>query len=501
MYDPKGGNKPAYDPQYQKPPVEEPPKDNPPGDPYGQKPPTDKPPYGQQPPPDKPPYEEPPPDKQPPYGQKPPGNGKTCDPPTGNCKCPDWKLEDGPANEPFRRLLQRLEDILEELAETKPTDATKKFADDLKDAEKEYQGVVALVNKYKEFYEKLDCKMAEAINWQKDMGEWIAGKVTDAEKDAIKNSHKTNYEDLETKICCEWIKCREYFISMQDCFEQSKKKEEEAKDNYDAIKNLEKTLGDRFADLKSLFEKAKGYRDEERFRAVYAVSLEFEDVFQDLSVLRDWFTARTECNIDSQPGQGAQESDPRKVWTEKNFKAELVRRLRLLILAKYQKFRWWQDFLTRTSDNQKKKDACEKFRKERRDKFVQEADDIEPEETGEGEGGGGETPKYPGGETPKYPGGGGGETPQYPGGGGGETPPYPGGGGGETPQYPGGGGGGETPQYPQTPPQQPPTQQYPGTKTPPEYPPTQQQYPGGEQQPPQYQQTPPPPQSRGRQKS
>ena len=493
MYDPKGGNKPAYEPPYQKPPVEEPPQENPPEYPSGEKPPTEKPPYGQQPPPEQPPYEQKPPTgEEPPYGKKPPGNGKTCDPPTGNCKCPDWELENGPANEPFRRLLQRLEDILEGLAE-KPTDATKKFADDLKDADKEYQGVVALVNKYKEFYDKLDCKMAEAINWREDMAEWIAGKLTEAEKNAIQQSHQTNYGDVEKRICCEWIKCREYFLSMQDCLEQAKKKEEEAKENYDAIKNLEKTLGDRFADLKSLFDKAKGYRDEERFRAVYAVSLEYEAVFKDLSLIRDWFNARTECNVDSEQTQSAPDTagnnDPRKVWTPQNFKTELVRRLRLLILARYQKLRWWHDFLTRTSDNQKKKEACEKFRKERRDKFIQEADDIEPEETGEGEGGGypggGETPKYPGGETPKYPGGG-------------ETPKYPGG-GGETPQYP-----------PQTPPQQPPTQQYPGKEYPPpqtpptqypgaetpEYPPPTQQYPGGKQ--PQYPQTPPPPQSRGR---
>lgn len=491
MYDPKGGKNPAYDPQYQKPPVEEPPQESPPETPYGQKPPTENPPYGQQPPPtEQPPYGEKPPDKQPPYGHKPPGNGKTCDPPTGNCKCPDYPLEDGPANEPFRRLLQRLEDILEELAE-KPTDATKKFADDLKDAEKEYTGVVALVNKYKEFYDKLDCKMAEAINWRQDMSEWIAGKLTDAEKNAIANSRKSNYDNIEKKICCEWIKCREYFLTMQDCFEQSKKKEEEAKDNYEAIKNLEKTLGDRFADLKSLFEKAKGYRDEERFRAVYAVSLEFESVFKDLSLLRDWLQARKECSIGSEQTQGAQDaaatSDPRKVWTPEKFKSELVRRLRLLILARYQKFRWWHDFLTRTADNQKKKEACEKFRKERRDKFIQEADDIEPEETGEGEGGGYpgggyQTPKYPfGGKTPKHPFGG--ETPQYPP----HTPPQ------QPPgqQYPGS-------EYPTTPPQQPP-QPY-GKEPPPEYkPPTQQPYQGGEQPP--YQQTPPPTQSRGRQKS
>src|SRR6185369_1460240 len=170
MYDPKGGNKPAYEPQYPKPPVEEPPQENPPEYPTAQQPPQENPPgypYGQKPPGQQPPGQQPPgqqPPVQQPPTQKPPGNGTTCDPPTGTCTCPDFPLETGGANEPFRRLLQRLEDILEPLSE-KPDDATKKLADDLKDADKEYQGVVALVNKYKDFFEKLDCKMAEAINW------------------------------------------------------------------------------------------------------------------------------------------------------------------------------------------------------------------------------------------------------------------------------------------------------------------------------------------------
>lgn len=378
MYDPKGGDKPAYDPQYQKPPVENPPQKNPPEYP----------------------------------GKQPPGNGNTCEPPTGNCKCPDWPIDNCPVEtEPFRRLLQRLEDVLEQLAEKKPTDATKKFADDLKDADKEYQGVVALVTKFKEFYDKLDCKIAEANGWRDDMASWIVGKLTQAEKDAIKNSRQTNYEDKEKLICCEWIKCRDFYISMLDCLEQAKKKEEEAKDNYEAIKALEKTLNDRFAELKSLFDKAKGFRDEERFRAVYAVILEFRDVYAEINVIRDWFFARAECATGAKIPTG----DPKKEWTPEKFKAELVRRLRLLILAKYQKFRWHHDFLTRISDNEKKKEACEKFRKERRDKFIQEADDIEPPEGAEEPGGYGKPtppppppkPEYPGGQTPppqQYPG-------------------------------------------------------------------------------------------------
>jgi len=448
MYDPKGGDKPAYDPQYPKPPVEEPPQENP----------TDY-----------------------PTDQQPPGNGQTCDPPTGDCTCPDWEIPNCPTPDvPFRRLLQKLEDVLEELSE-KPTDATKKFADDLKDADKEYTGITALVAKYKDFYDKLPCRMAEVANWRKELVNWTADKPTPAEKDAIKTSRNTDYEDKERQTCCDWIQCREYYNSMLDCFEQSKKKEEEAKENYDTIKGLEKLLGDRFTELKALFEKAKAFNEEERYRAVYAVYLEFGDVFAELSVIRDWVYARQECGIGNGGGTG-QGEDPIEVWKPEKFKAEVVRNLRALLMARFQRFRWQHDVLTRSSENQKKKDLCEKFRKERRDKFIQESEDIEAAEgNGGGEPGKGygeeptQAPEYPGGQNPDYP------TP---------PPPTPG-------DYP----SGEKPDYPTTPPPPPPPpqQKYPGGQNP-EYPPPTQQYQGGQQ--PEYPETPPPaPQSRGRQKS
>jgi hypothetical protein len=456
MQNPKGGDQPAYhppagNPQYGNPPAEQPPT-------Y-QKPPTDPPPY-ETPPTDPPPYEEPP--ETPPVDQPP--NGNTCEPPTGDCKCKEWPIDNCPSDaEPCRRLLEKLETILEGFAQT-PTDATKSFADDLKDADKEYQGVNAAVKKYKEFYDKLDCKLAEAANWKKDLDDWVAGKISDAEKTAIEDSRKSNYTDKEKKICCDWLQCRDYYNTMLDCLEQSKKKEDEAKDNYEGIKGLEKTLSDRFAELKALYDKAKGFRDEERYRAVYAVTLEYNNVYEHLSELRDWDYARNECSISGGDSSNTSPAEPltgdlKKDWTPEKFKTELLRRLRLLVLAKYQRFRWQHDFLSRSAENQKKKDACEKFRKERRDKFIQEADDITPPDGGGGNGGYGQKP--PTGDYPD------------------EQPP-------------------ENP--PTTPYQGEPDPGYPPGEPPPTTPPPTQQYPTGNQ--PKYPEPPAPPDKyRGRQKS
>ena len=383
MYEPKGGNKPAYNPpaeppQYEKPPTEPP---------TYQKPPVEEPPKYQ---PEEP--EEP---------EKPP-----CEEPTGPCDCTKWDIPGGPGDdEPFRRLLLRLEAVLEELSE-KPTDATKKFVDDLKDADKEYQGVVAIVTKYKEFFDKLDCRFAEIRTWREEFENWLSGKITDDERNAIRSSRETNYDALEKKICCDWIKCRDYYISMQDCLEQAKRKEEEAKDDYDAVKGFEKTLTERFTELKGLFDKAKTYRDEERFKALFAVTLEFEFVVENLSLLRDWWYARKECGggNDNPCGTGYEQTgDPREDWKPEKLRAQLICRLRQLILAKYQRFRWQHDFLSRASDNEKRKEACKKFRADRRDQFIQESEDVSAPSGGGGGGGGGggqQPGQYQGGQQP-----------------------------------------------------------------------------------------------------
>lgn len=314
----------------------------------------------------------------------------------GSCKCEDLPVPNLPdGTKPFRRLLNFLEESLEEISE--PTEATKKFADDLKDADKEYQGIGAIVDKYKQFYEKVDCKLAEANSQKEEITSWLVGKLEDEDKCGIQHAYTRDYETSEHDRCCDWINARKVVNGMLDCLEQSKRIESDRKDDYDGIKAFEKTLGDRFGDLKSLYDKGKALRDAESYKAVFALSLEYSDVYDNLALLRDWAYAQSEC-----PGPPQAPGDLKTEWTPEEFKRKLILSLRNLILAKHQRFLRQQDSLTKTSESAKYKEACEKFRKERRDKFIQEADDIPPEkcpDAGKPAGGGSDQAPAPKSET------------------------------------------------------------------------------------------------------
>jgi len=356
----------------------------------------------------------------------------------GKCKCKPWEIDVPNPNEPFRRLLLALEKALQDLS-TEPSEATKKFADDLKDAEKENQGIAAIVTKYKEFYEKLDCKLADAKRWKAEIDDWSKGLGSEA-KQAIEWFWITNYADKETKICCDWIRLRYKLHALLDCLEQAKKTEEEAQQDYDAIKGIQDTLTKVFAELESLYKKAKAFNAEQRPKSVYAVSLEFAKVYRTLWP-RDWSDVKKGCpkptdyegdgeTYKPQPPEGeyaqqppptppeggrygdrpemppdepaaygeyGQQGYPAPGGPSEDIKADLnpdkLRNkltvyLRALILAKYQRFRWHHEILTTTSKTADGKKACEKFRAERQEQFIEEADDIVTPPPGPGNGGG-----------------------------------------------------------------------------------------------------------------
>lgn len=424
-----------------------------------------------------------------------PGDDKPGGDPTGKCKCVDWPIKTTPEEEPFRRFLLALKEAIKDL----PDDAVEKFEGELKDAEKESQGVAGVVGKYKEFYDKqLDCRLAEAKNWKAEIARLLEGKITKEAKAAINDFRKKNYGDFDEKICCEWIVLRYELNEMRDCLEQAKRKEEEGKQDYENFKGFEKTLGERFASLKALFDQAKALAAEQRYQAVYAVSLEFDDIYNNLGFFRDWAYVISKClpdgNGHGQTGEGQQQSteggayakpsqpeptppetagygeQPTTPTPPKNgapdqsaeglktnlkpddFKKRLVNYLRALVLAKYQRFRWQQEFQTKTADTEKGGKACQDFRKERQKQFIDEADDIPaPTPSGGGSDDYGEKPP-PDDYVPETP-----PPDDYvP-----ETPPT-----GGYPQT-------QTGDYPQTPPagggyeQKPPAGNYPDKPTPP----------------------------------
>ncbi|HYG80279.1 MAG TPA: hypothetical protein VD861_07830 [Pyrinomonadaceae bacterium] len=438
-------------------------------------------------------------DDTPAYGQS---GGDT----TVECTCEEWPVKVPDETQPFRRLLLALKEALQDL----PPDTAKKFEDELKDAEKESQGIPAVVAKYKEFYDKLDSRLSEAKCWKEEIARWLKGKLSQAARDAIEEYRRTNYDDPEKKICCDWLALRDRLNRLRECLEQAKRTEEERKKDYDDFKAFEKELGARLDKLKTLFEQAKALNAEQRYKAVFAVSLEFRDIYNDLGLVRDWANARRECRPGYEEptkpgggeygggggsqygggggggggGYGGEEPKPtpeyggggygeqpqpeyggygeaaggglKDQWTPDKFKNRLMRYLRALVLAKYQRFRWQVFFQTQTANAEKGEKDCKAFRDERQKQFIDEADDIPtPESQGGGEGGeqpstGGYTEEpSTGGYPQEQPTGG------YPG-----KPPT----GGYTERPPTGG-------YPETPPagegyeQKPPAGNYPDKPT------------------------------------
>lgn len=322
---------------------------------------------------------------------------------TGRCSCSELPtVKEGQpnptdlANLPIRRVLKQLDEMLDTYEI--PTDATKKLADDLKEVDKEYQGFGDVAAKYQKFHaEKLDCLLAEANSHKEEIDGWYKDKVTQGDQRKIHDEiWQQEYEDKEKDLCCEWVKAADRIYSIRDCLTQSHRNETEAKEYYENVKGLEKTATDRFSDLKSLYDKAKGYRDAERYKSVFAVSIEYDKALKHVAWLDNPICRRLGCPKDAAappkdstvaPGKESKpeydgeelkcDEDLKTKWLPVDFKSELTRSLRALILAKYKRFLWHQDSLKKEEANKKAKEACEKIRKSRRDEFYQEAEDVQ----------------------------------------------------------------------------------------------------------------------------
>ncbi|HEX8921933.1 MAG TPA: hypothetical protein VF766_10675 [Pyrinomonadaceae bacterium] len=321
---------------------------------------------------------------------------------TGECTCKPFDMPQEPSGsiKSIRRLIKALEDELENIQAARPTDATKKFGDDLKDADKEYQGIADIVTKYETFYnQKLDDELEKAKLWKKEIVSWSDDEVgRDAKRDIKKLRDGYEAEEKKDGKCCEWLSFREQVNDLNDCLGQAMTAEQEAKDDNEAYKGFEKGLTDRFAELKSLFDKAEALWKAKKYKSVYAVRLEFDDVYRKLSDVDTWESRKKRCNGQSvsASGEGGQptqsyvgqsskpgtEMETKKPFTPDEFRVELTQALRNLIGAKYQRFRWQQQRLVLESDSKRFKDLCDKFRKSRRDQFIQEAEDVEDKSGG-----------------------------------------------------------------------------------------------------------------------
>lgn len=306
------------------------------------------------------------------------------------CTCPEVEPNKPlpGENDSIRRLLKALEEEIEFFSNP-PTDATKKFTDDLKELDKEYQGLAGIVRKYEEAHEKLVCPLAEANSNKQEIKAWCDGKVNEVMRQSILDLWWMQYESKGKTICCNWIETQNQFTSLQDCLRQSEKKVDELKQDFDAFKNFEKTVQERLGELKALHEKAKAFQLAGRHQSVCAVLIEYCNNLANLGTFPTWAERKNACGCGTTPPAGAPatfRTDCDK-WQPSTFldirpprwlETKLRNTLQAFIRAKYQRFRWQHNWNNYEADTKKSKEACEKFSKNRREEFFQEAGDLTP---------------------------------------------------------------------------------------------------------------------------
>ena len=297
---------------------------------------------------------------------------------SGNCTCkrkdpPDPFCPHPGEGESIRRLIKTLEEELETYTQN---EAVTSFRTELKDADKEYQGIDTVVGAYRKFYDKLECgTLPDARQGKEDLATWCKEKVPSAVQAAIEKL-QDSYKEKEKKVCCKWIELREQLFYQSDCLTQAAKKVSDAKDDYEAHKGFEKTLGTRFTELKSLFEKATKLRTDGKHQSVCAARLEYDDLYEDLGEVPTWEYQQDKCRKPGECGPPKEPCAEKFQPTPDEFADGLTAALRKLIEEKYQHFRWSHEKLETVAASKKNKEDCDKARSTRRDEFILEAQDV-----------------------------------------------------------------------------------------------------------------------------
>jgi hypothetical protein len=257
----------------------------------------------------------------------------------------------------IKRILDKLREELQQ--ETVENEATTQFDTDLKNLEKEYDGIPDIVSKYQAAYVNFVGTMKDTAkrNWD-DIKSWTDDEVPDNIADAITELRKGEFYDqkeetLRSNLETAWWDYHSQ-LSYFDYFSAWKKK---AEDDFSKAKEFEKTVGDWFSELENLHATAKEYMEANKHKSTYAVRLEYQELWEKTLELDDGTS------------------------TEKNpewLKNHLTGKLRALIVATHEAYLWHNKQLKSKESFETAKSNYDTFVESRRESFIREAQDVEP---------------------------------------------------------------------------------------------------------------------------
>jgi hypothetical protein len=355
----------------------------------------------------RPPTDEPPRRKPPGYGDKggedPCANrdcGDPTDTPESGCKCKGGCTCECTMDLPegtIRRILETLRNEVKAPPACTGSPATAKtdFGKALDDSETEYQNIGSIEQAYRDYHCQIDCELDKAESQCQDMKVWCE-QVTASEKKCIETLWLCCYEQRERRLRCEcWIRKNGEYEHLHDCLEQAKSREARALEDFKAVKEFQTTLKSRFEELKKLWEEAKKKFDKKQYLAVYAILIEYRNIYHNLGRLVLWkslpdvtpaaITWGLYCDEKASLPPANCDRPDFKPYNAKWLRKALMAALRNLIRARYHRFCWHQHWIDTKHCAERCKADLDEFRGSRRDKFILEAQDCGGEEEEEEE--------------------------------------------------------------------------------------------------------------------
>lgn len=192
-------------------------------------------------------------------------------------------------------------------------------------------------------------------------------------REGIDDIRQRFYRNVESALESDFVGAREKLNSARSCRDQALQHKQWAQDEYEHYKDYKKVVAkdykDKvsawFAELDALYAKAEKLIEAEKYKAVYACSLEFNEVL--------------DARLSRIPRE--EKTATRQGKTLDGMKKELTDGLRAWIIAAYEHFYWHVDWIKKEREAAKKKRLYEKFMETRREDFIREAMDVEAEET------------------------------------------------------------------------------------------------------------------------
>ncbi|KYC36107.1 hypothetical protein WA1_40930 [Scytonema hofmannii PCC 7110] len=268
------------------------------------------------------------------------------------------------------RLLHRLQKRLQqELHENPDSEATKEFKKDVDILEKGYrEEIPKIVDEYqKEYFQSfLRVQLPKAEENYKKLYNWTNDNDnpgTEIRK-AISELRKESYEEVEANLEeqweCAWKELENgYYCRREEALALKKRTGE----NFENYKKFKDTVTNWFKQLDDLYKKAEPLLETENYKALYAYGLEFAALLHQARQLKKDDTKLHPQNLIVKDHE----------W----LKSELTEYLRQYALAVFKYFYWYKNALEIVEKEKKARESYDKFRQNRRDQFIREAQDIE----------------------------------------------------------------------------------------------------------------------------